>query len=191
MIRMISAAVLSGCLLAAGAANAANEFEPQIKKFVESDVAPWLSDAAVVDAIKAQNAKHGSITEDDISKLDTEWRAQAKAGKGAMIDEVLSNALSKFLQAKKDAAGGKISEMFVMDNKGLNVGQSDVTSDYMQGDEAKWQKTYQAGPGALFIDEIEFDDSSKAFQSQASMTIVDEAGNAIGAITIGVNVEKL
>lgn len=191
MIRMISAAVLSGCLLAAGAANAANEFEPQIKKFVEADVAPWLSDAAVVDAIKAQNAKNASITEDDISKLDTEWRAQAKAGKGAMIDEVLSNALSKFLQAKKDAAGGKIAEMFVMDNKGLNVGQSDVTSDYMQGDEAKWQKTYQAGPGALFIDEIEFDDSSKAFQSQASMTIVDEAGNAIGAITIGVNVEKL
>ncbi|MEQ9326398.1 MAG: hypothetical protein RJQ21_03785 [Rhodospirillales bacterium] len=188
---MFSAAVLSGCLLAASAANAANEFEPQIKSFVETEIAPWLSDATVVDAIKAQNAKNASITEEDISKLDTDWRAQAKAGKGALIDEVLSNALSKFLQAKKEAAGGKIAEMFVMDNKGLNVGQSDVTSDYMQGDEAKWQKTYPAGPGALFIDEIEFDDSSKAFQSQASMTIVDETGAAIGAITIGVNVEKL
>jgi hypothetical protein len=188
---MISAAVLTGCLLVSNAANAANEFEPQIKSFIQAEVAPWLSDSVVVDAIKAQNAKNASITEAQISELDTQWRAEAKAGSGAMIDAVLANALSKFLQAKKEAAGGKISEMFVMDNKGLNVGQSDITSDYMQGDEAKWQKTYPAGPGALFVDEIEFDDSSKAFQSQASMTIVDEAGNAIGAITVGVNVEKL
>lgn len=191
MIKMISAAVLTGCFMVANVANAANEFEPQIKTFMESEVTPWLSDPAIISAVKAQNAKNASITEADISGLDKEWRAQAKAGKGALIDEVLSNALSKFLQAKKEAAGGKIAEMFVMDNKGLNVGQSDVTSDYMQGDEAKWQKTYPAGPGALFIDEIEFDDSSKAFQSQASMTVVDEAGNAIGAITVGVNVEKL
>ena len=78
-----------------------------------------------------------------------------------------------------------------MDNKGLNVGQSDMTSDYMQGDEAKWQKTFSQGAGVMFIDEVEFDESSKAFQSQASVTIVDESGKPIGAITVGVNVEKL
>jgi len=79
-----------------------------------------------------------------------------------------------------------------MDFKGLNVGQSAVTSDYMQGDEAKWQKTYQAGADALFIDEVEFDDSTQSFQTQMSATVVDPAtGEAIGAITIGVNVEKL
>jgi hypothetical protein len=61
----------------------------------------------------------------------------------------------------------------------------------MQGDEAKWQKSYGAGPGAVFVDEIEFDDSSQAFQSQVSVTIVDGSGAAIGAITIGVNVEEL
>ena len=35
------------------------------------------------------------------------------------------------------------------DNKGLNVGQSDVTSDYWQGDEAKWKKSYKMGAGAV------------------------------------------
>jgi hypothetical protein len=152
---------------------------------------PWLSEAVVVDAVKAQNEKHASITEADIDKLDKDWRAQAKAGGGEMIDAALGNDLSKFLKSKKEGAGGKISEIFVMDNKGLNVGQSDVTSDYMQGDEAKWQKSYGAGPGAVFVDEIEFDDSSQAFQSQVSVTIVDGSGAAIGAITIGVNVEEL
>ena len=107
-----------------------------------------------------------------------------------MMKGVLGNALSKFLQGKKDASDGLITEMFVMDNKGMNVGQSDATSDYMQGDEGKWQKSYGAGAGAMFVDEVEFDDSTKSYQAQVSGTISD-GGAAIGAITVGMNVENL
>lgn len=171
-------------------AHAANEFEPQMKKFYESSVKGWLNDPAVVNAIKAQNEKHAGMSAADIDAADKKWRAEKKAGGGDMINGVLANDLSKFLKGKKDASGGIISEMFVMDNKGMNVGQSDPTSDYMQGDEAKWQKTYSVGPDAVFIDEVEFDDSSNTFQSQMSVSISD-GGAAIGAITIGINVEKL
>ncbi len=171
-------------------AQAANEFEPQIKKFFETSVKPWLNDPAVVSAIKAQNEKHAGMSDADIDAADKKWRAEKKAGGGDMMNGVLGNALSNFLKGKKDASGGVISEMFVMDNKGMNVGQSDATSDYMQGDEAKWQKTYSVGPDAVFVDEVEFDDSSQAFQSQISAAISD-GGKPIGAITVGVNVEKL
>ena len=41
-----------------------------------------------------------------------------------------------------------------MDAMGLNVAASDVTSDYWQGDEAKFKKTYAVGSGAIFIDEL-------------------------------------
>ena len=79
-----------------------------------------------------------------------------------------------------------------MDNKGLNVGQSDVTSDYWQGDEAKWKKTFLVGPNAVFIDKVEEDESTQQFQSQVSLSIVDPATNiVIGAITIGIDVEVL
>ena len=78
-----------------------------------------------------------------------------------------------------------------MDAKGLNVGQSDVTSDYWQGDEAKFQKSFGAGAGAVFVDEAEKDESTQMLQSQASMTIVDETGAPIGAITVGINLDKL
>jgi hypothetical protein len=109
-----------------------------------------------------------------------------------MIDAVLGNALSQFLQQQQGAAGGVVTEIFVMDNRGLNVGQSEITSDYWQGDEAKWQKTYQAGADALFIDEVEMDESTQAFQSQLSMSIVDPAsGEVIGAITVGINIDAL
>ena len=106
------------------------------------------------------------------------------------MNKVSGNPLSAWLKKKKEEAGGKIAEAFVMDAKGLNVGLSDLTSDYMQGDEGKHQKTFGAGPDAIFIDEVEFDESSGAFQSQLSATISD-GGTPIGAITIGVNVEKL
>ena len=92
----------------------------------------------------------------------------------------------------KKERGGQVLEIFVMDNRGLNVAQSDVTSDYWQGDEAKWKKTYSVGPDAVFVDEVELDESSQTFQAQISMSIKDPATNAvIGAITVGVNVDEL
>ncbi|MGF1607838.1 MAG: hypothetical protein ACFCUQ_00470 [Kiloniellales bacterium] len=183
-----AALVLSG--LAASAS--ANDYEPQIRAAFETKIKPWLSDPKVVEAIKAQNQKHVGLSEAEIDTLDKQWRAEAKAGGGPLIDEVMANALSSFLKSKKSEIGGLVTEMFVMDNLGLNVGQSDVTTDYMQGDEAKWQKTYPAGPGAVFVDDVEFDDSTESFQSQISVTIVDPAtGEPIGAITVGVNVEEL
>ncbi|PWV95737.1 hypothetical protein DFR52_1081 [Hoeflea marina] len=176
----------------AGVALAEEAHVAPIKEYVAANIDPWLSDATVVDAIKAQNAANASITQADIDKLDQDWRAQATAGSKPMVDAVLGNALSKFLSEKKAASGDMITEVFVTDAHGLNVGQSDVTSDYWQGDEAKWQKTFAMGPGAVFVDEVETDESTQALQSQVSETIVDPAtGEAIGAITIGINLENL
>ena len=84
------------------------------------------------------------------------------------------------------------TEIFAMDDKGLNVAQSDVTSDYWQGDEDKWQQTYLVGAGAVHISEVELDDSTQTYQSQVSVTVVDPETNApIGAITFGINVDAL
>ena len=170
----------------------ANDFAPQIDTLFKNQVQSWLADPVVVDAVKAQNVETASFDDAKIEELDKTWRSEAEGGSGPMIDATLSNALSAFLKEKKAGSDGLFSEIFIMDAKGLNVGQSDVTSDYMQGDEAKWQKTYQEGPNAMFIDWVEFEDSTEAFLSQVSATVVDPAtGEAIGAITVGVNVEKL
>jgi len=158
---------------------------------VKSDIKPWLNDPAIIDALKAQDATNANLSAGDIDVLDKKWRVEVDGSDHSMIDGVLGNALSKFLQEKKTASGGKITEIFVMDAKGLNVGQSDVTSDYWQGDEAKFQKSFGAGKDAVFVDEIEKDESTQTLQSQASVTISDDKGTPIGAITIGVNVDAL
>ncbi|MEM8839211.1 MAG: hypothetical protein AAGE89_14035 [Pseudomonadota bacterium] len=175
--------------------SAANAEEPHVqpmKEFLSEQVMPWLSDPAVVNAIKAQNEKHAGLSEAEIDKLDKQWRAEVDQSALPLIESVLGNSLSSFLSEKKDTAQGAITEMFVMDNKGLNVGQSDVTSDYWQGDEGKWKKTYLVGPDAVFVDEIEEDESTQTLQSQASVAIKDPAtGEVIGAITVAVDVDTL
>ena len=188
-----SAALAAAVFLHFGAAYAADgaHVEP-IKDYVTSDIMPWLGDAVVVDAINAQNAQNASLSQGEIDKLDKQWRAETDAADKPLIEAVMSNGLSAFLDKKKNAAGGMITEMFVMDSKGLNVGQSDATSDYWQGDEAKWKNTFLAGPSAIFVDEIENDESTQTLQSQVSISITDPAsGKVIGAITIGINVDAL
>lgn len=184
---------MCGTIMLAGSADVrANDFAPQIETVFANQIRGWLSEPVVVDAVKAQNSETAGYDAARIDTLDKTWRTEAEAGSGPLIESVLGNDLSAFLKRKKEEADGLFSEIFVMDAKGLNVGQSDVTSDYMQGDEAKHQKTFGAGPDAMFVDEVEFDDSSQTFQSQISHTIVDPAdGSAIGAITVGVNVERL
>src|SRR3546814_5525775 len=72
--------------------------------------------------------------------MDKDWRAQTDASSKPMIDAVMGSSLSKYLRQQQEATQGTATEIFVMDNRGLNVGQSEVTSDYWQGDEAKFQK---------------------------------------------------
>ncbi|MCB9942379.1 MAG: hypothetical protein H6851_01970 [Geminicoccaceae bacterium] len=170
----------------------ANEYAPQIQRFVEQKIRPWLRDPAIVDALRKQNAEHAGLDQAGIESLDATWRSEAEQGDGPMIRDILSRPISKILVQRKAESGSRITEMFLMDDRGLNVGQSDITSDYWQGDEAKWQKTYQAGADAMFIDDIEFDDSTEMFQSQVSVSVADpETGKAIGAITVGLNIEQL
>jgi hypothetical protein len=65
---------------------------------------------------------------------------------------------------------------------------SDRTSDYWQGDEAKWQKSFNGGKGAVFFDERKFDSSAKAVIIQVSVPVIDQ-GKVIGALTVGVKAE--
>lgn len=170
----------------------ANEFAEAIKLHADSQVKTWLVDPTLVGAVKAQNAANAQLTQSDIDKLDQAWRAETAARARPMIDKVLANPLSVFLKNKEAASQGLYTELFVMDNKGLNVGQSQVTSDYWQGDEDKWTQSYGKGAGAIHISDVEEDESTQTYQSQLSLPIADpDSGEVIGAITIGINVEGL
>ena len=81
-------------------------------------------------------------------------------------------------------------EIFVMDNQGAIVAMTDKTSDYWQGDEDKFKKSYKGGTGAVFVDDVKFDDSTQANLVQISVPVKD-GEKVIGAITIGIDVAKI
>lgn len=190
--RFLRVAVLFSGLTLAGPALADDAPVKEVENFVKSNLISWLGDKEVIEALKAQNTKHASLSEEEIKKLDKQWRAEVDSAQKPLIEAVLKNELSVFLAKKKDDAKGVVTEIFVMDDKGLNVGQSDITSDYWQGDEAKWQKTFQVGPDAIFFDKIEKDESTQTLQMQVSIAIKDpESGKVIGAATFGINVDQL
>ena len=153
-------------------------------EYVKKHVEAWLSDPVVIKAVEASNKAHARLMQTEIDQLDKDWVAK----KPELLDSTMKNPLAAFLTKKKEASGGVITEAFVMDDRGLNVGQTDGTSDFWQADEAKWQKSYGAGSGSIFVDKAEDDGGKKI--SQVSVTISDK-GKAIGAITLGIDVGKL
>lgn len=187
---LLAAGILAGSALSALAAEGPHV--APMTDFAGAAVKPLISDPMLVSAIKAQNEKHAGLSQADIDAMDQTWRAETAASERPTIETVLATPLSERLRVWQAEQNGMVTEVFVMDNKGLNVGQSDITSDYWQGDEDKFTKTYGAGPDALFIDEVEMDESTQTFQSQLSMPVVDpDSGSVIGAITVGINVDAL
>jgi glycerol-3-phosphate dehydrogenase len=170
----------------------AGDFSAAITRLAETDVKLWINHPTIIDAIRAQNIQNARLSTEDILRLDERWRAETVSPSKPMIQALMANALSSFLMQKKHASKGLYTEIFVMDDKGLNVGQSDITSDYWQGDEAKWQKTFLVGPNAMLIETMKRDKSTHILQSQLSLPVTDPAtGDVIGAITVGIDVSRL
>lgn len=170
----------------------AQDYKVAVANLIDTEIRDWAQSDEVIDAIKSQNKISATLSQADIDRQDKQWRDEVKGGDKSLINAVLTNDLSNYLQGVKTSSHGKYTEIFVMDMMGLNVGQSDVTSDYWQGDEDKWQLTYGAGPKGVLIKDVDFDESTQTYQSQVSVAIVDpQSGKAIGAVTVGVNVEML
>ncbi|MEM9428687.1 MAG: PDC sensor domain-containing protein [Pseudomonadota bacterium] len=179
-------------LLSIAGPAAANEFAGALMSLAEGELRSWAADPTLIEAIRAQNTAHEGLSQADIDTLDQTWRAEIGTGTSPMIDEVLARAGSAQLKERKAAAGGLITEVFVMDAKGLNVAQSDVTSDFWQGDEAKFTETFGKPAETVHLSDIELDESTQTYQSQVSLPIVDPDTNApIGAVTFGINLEML
>ena len=189
MKKLLSLAVVSLLIVGMQTPVSAGSHEAKTQKYINESIRSWLGSKELHQAIHQQNLNHSGLTADEISVLDTRWRAERAVGGGDLVNSKMSNDLSTFLRGIKAASGGIITEIFVMDDKGLNVGQTNLTGDYMQGDEAKWKKTFLVGSSAVFIDDVEKEDGLNI--AQTSLTVARNNGFTLGAVTIGINVDAL
>jgi hypothetical protein len=183
---------LAAAMLAAAPAAASDDFLPAIEAYLDSDIRAWAGDPRLAEAIAAQNATTAAYSQAEIDSLDQTWRGQVGADDSALIAGVLDTPAADLLRERVAGSEGIITEIFLMDARGLNVAASSVTSDYWQGDEEKFTATFPAGPDAVHISEVEFDESTQSYQAQVSLPMTDPGtGAVIGAITIGVAADRL
>jgi hypothetical protein len=170
--------------------NTAMADEWLIRENLVDQVRQWSSSPVVLLSLEASNERYANLDQAAIDALDGQWKAEREVEDQPLITAVLSSPLSNYLTRIQADSQGLFTAIFVMDGSGLNAGQSAITSDFWQGDEAKWQKTYQVGSDAVFIDEVEINEDTGAEIAQLNMAIAQD-GKVVGAITVDVNVTEL
>ncbi len=183
---MKTSPIVFALVLLMGCSVAYAEKAPQkVVDLANTTLSAYGSDPVIVDAVKAENAKGKTL--DQIKVKDEEWRASA--GLADYMKAIMESDCGQYLR-KIQGTAPYYAEIFVTDNQGANVAMTDKTSDYWQGDEAKFTKSFADGSGAIFVDDVEFDDSSQTYLVQVSVPVMD-GGKAIGTITFGVDVEAV
>ncbi|MGV1099555.1 PDC sensor domain-containing protein [Thiovibrio sp. JS02] len=186
MKKGIVAGVVAGAMLfTAGVALAGEKAPQKVVDLANGELVNLGADPVVVEAVKAENAKGKKL--DQVKDFDKKW--QAAAGVVDYMQALMNSPCGKRLKEIQKSAP-YYAEIFVMDNLGGNVCMTDKTSDYWQGDEPKFTESYKGGTGAVHISDVKFDDSTQAYVVQVSVPVKDGAAT-IGAITFGIDVDKL
>lgn len=145
-----------------------------------------MADAGIRSAIEIGNEAHGEMADHELIALDRAWRREIGDTEQPTIDGIIEGPGSERLGAMIERGGGALTEIIVMDKRGMNAAVSSATSDFWQGDEEKFQQSFGEGPDGLHVEDLEVDESTGQFQIQVSRTLVDPAtGTPVGAVTFG------
>lgn len=189
-LHLIAAA--SMIVLSAPAVAQDNEYAAPLTELASGKLRDIAQNPVLVAAVTAQNAQTAGYDAARIDSLDKQWRAEVDAADKPLISATLGTEASAYLASAQADSAGLFTEIFATDALGLNVAQSTVTSDYWQGDEGKFSQTFSVGAEAIFLGEVELDESTQTYQSQVSITITDPAtGQPIGSITAGIDLSLL
>lgn len=182
MQSLLSLSLLTACL---GLPLAAKEVPARVAELARGELAALAADPVIVAAVTAQNNQGATLSA--IQAADTRW--MATPGTADFMKAVIDSPAGHHLRAWRGKRG-HVSEIILMDHLGANVAITEKTSDYWQGDEAKFTESFKAG-GTVFIDKMKFDDSTQTYSVQVSLPVRDADGKPIGVLCCGIDLEQL
>ena len=144
-----------------------NSLKPAI-----SHLRTFANSPDVIKVIKSQT-QHRTIRE--LLKIDQLWRIEPGI-ENKIFNTDAQGLLLEFM-AKHNAV---FVEMIVIGSQGETLGAIPKTSDYWQGDEAKFKQVM--GHGDIFIDAMDWDESSQTISAQISVPVFAD-NEVIGVIT--------
>ncbi|MDO8523225.1 MAG: hypothetical protein Q7S12_03025, partial [bacterium] len=169
----------SGGATPANSGNVKTALSPEIEAVLSQKmmtVEALAKDPIILKEVALINEKNKNLTSAEITALDNKWRASK--GIDDFIKPFLTNKTAVQLFAFQEKNPG-FPEIFVTDKYGLNVGQTDKTSDYYQADEDWWVNAYANGIGKSYHGAIEFDDSAQSEAISIYVPIKDPSSSAV------------
>jgi hypothetical protein len=140
------------------------------------------ADPELVKAIASKNS--AAESEDEIRRRDQDWiKNPAYPLRKQMTQSPCAHRLRQIVEADP-----QVVEAFLMDAHGALVCATVETTDYYQGDEPKWAKTFGEGK-FVYIDAPALDYSTNTVAVQLSMVVL-EGPRKVGALTLTLKVQR-
>jgi hypothetical protein len=159
------------------------EFSAEVKQILEKKkvvIENLAKDPLIIKAVKETNERNRNITMPEILRLDEKW--QKTEGLDEFIKSFIINECGRYLVEFQEA-NEVFSEIFITDEKGLIVGETNKTSDYLQAVEDWWIKAFNKGNGMSYYGVLEYDKSSRTEAISLYVPVRDlETKKVIGII---------
>jgi hypothetical protein len=111
--------------------------------------------------------------------IEREWQRD-RAGTAKRLD-ILNSAASRFLA---DLSGNDpvLREILVTDRFGRLVAASNVTSDYLQADEAWWSEAFDNGRGRIAVGDVKRDESAGVYAFEIAVPVSSDQSKEIDGV---------
>lgn len=163
----------------------------RLARIAEQTMQPWTPAEVMIDSLKRVNRERSSLTEADIRQQDEQWRSSQPGGDSERVRAIQDTKLSAFLRQQQHEADGLFREIMATGRLGLNAGMSRTTTDYWQGDETKFRRTFNQPDQAPVIEDIRYDESTRRFLVHVSLPVRDpDTDELLGVVTAGVDIQK-
>jgi PAS domain S-box-containing protein len=155
------------------------------------EVQAYATDELSKEYIESSNAQFEKMPDINsyIEQVDKDWVNGIDL---PLISELTSNKLAKELQSWQNFYQNKygyslLGEVFITNRFGVNVAQTNKTTDYYQADEDWWQI---AKRDSLFVSDVRYDESSSTYSTEIAVRIDDANGNFLGVIKAVPNIKE-
>ncbi len=133
----------------------------------------------------AQRHSQANLSIQDMLKIDGRWRQDPD-----LVNSVLDVNVQELFKANLNQAKPVFVELILMGKQGQTLAGVPLTSDYWQGDEAKFIQTLKREN--VYVSNIDWDESTRTISAQISVPVwVD--GAILGVLTgaVEANLETL
>ncbi|MBB3167923.1 substrate-binding periplasmic protein [Simiduia aestuariiviva] len=138
----------------------------------------------LTDMVKQSLHEHTPVSDNDIILRESHWPSTRLEAAGFIVQSLVQ----KLKVLHKD--NPNIAEIIVMGKRGEVIASAEKTTDYWQGDEAKYLKSIDLDADAYWIAPIHYDQSTRQFIAHVAWPVLDNT-TALGVISVGLRMDRL